>query len=56
MTEETGDDDLSDVGSVGTARTAHPHHSEDVEGKGVDSWKGLKRNLRQRRRLMFGCL
>ncbi len=40
VTEETGDDNLGDVGSVGTARTAHPHHSEDFGGKGVDSWKG----------------
>lgn len=32
MAKEAGDDDLSDVGSVGTA-AGHTHHSEEDEQK-----------------------
>lgn len=31
VAKEAGDDDLCDVGSVGTPTTAHTHHSEEAE-------------------------
>lgn len=35
MTEEAGDDDFGDVGSVGTAAITQPHHhNSDPESKG----------------------